>query len=47
MVDKKRESPLHKVVTTHNNMEMIMLLFRSGANAWLKNYDNVTAASFM
>lgn len=47
ILDKKRESPLHKVVSTHASRDMILLLFRSGANAWIKNYDSITAASFL
>eukprot|EP01031_Cornospumella_fuschlensis_P041377 gene41378-50493_t len=45
--DRKQETPLLKVVNSHGDREMILLLVQLGANIWKKSLGGVSPASVL
>eukprot|EP01039_Chlorochromonas_danica_P002755 gene2755-3008_t len=47
LLDKKKESPILKVASTHCNRAFFIFLLRRGANAWIRRGDGLTAMALM
>lgn len=46
-LDKKKESPILKVATTHCNRAFFIFLLRRGANAWIRRADGFSAMTLI